>query len=238
MLACIYLVLLQSAYAQTPLQIFYEERTPYAVSENSGKIVGFTANPVSESLTRAGIEFEWKMMPFKRQLATIKANKRQACGIGWFRNADREVFARFSEPIYQDKPTVILAQRGNEAITRNSSLRELLRDDTVTVLVKDGFSYGKYIDGIILQEQPEALTVVGSSNLEMLQLIVSSRADYMFVAEEEAAGMISRSGFSQEQFDLHRFSDVPKGNNRYLACSKQVPAMVIDQFNQALRETK
>lgn len=231
-------IVYQTAYAQTPIQIFYDERIPYALTDESGNVHGLTATPVAEAFQTANIQIEWKRMPFKRQLATIKANKKKACGIGWFKNPEREVFARFSDPLYQDRPTIIVTKKGNNIFERHSKIAKLLQDDSVKLLVKDGFSYGKYLDELIEQEQPTKLVVVGSSNLEMLKLILSERADYFFTAEEEAEEMINSTGFGKAQFELHRPIDMPAGNKRYLACSKQVTPVIIDQINQALGSSK
>ena len=56
-----------------------------------------TATSVLEAFDKAGIPFQWKKMPFKRQLITIKANKNMACGIGAFKNPEREAYAHFSD---------------------------------------------------------------------------------------------------------------------------------------------
>ena len=237
---CTFLVVLayHRAQAQSPIQVYYDERIPYATSAEKGSVQGLTASPVASALQVANIPFEWKRMPFKRQLITIKANKKKACGIGWFKNAEREGFARLSDPIYQDRPTIIILRKGNNVFDGHQTVKSLFKDNSIKLLVKDGFSYGKYLDELIEKDQPSKVVVVGSSNLEMLQIILSGRADYFFAAQEEAEQMITSAGFSTSQFDLLSLDDMPAGNDRFLACSKQVPAEIIEQFNKALRETK
>jgi len=223
------------ASAKTPVLIYYEERTPYAVSSESGMVEGLTATVVAEAFEKAGIPFQWKKMPFKRQLITIKANKKMACGIGWFKKSEREDFARFSEPIYQDRPSIIIGKEKNPSISKHSTAKGLLMDKTLKLLVKDSFSYGQYIDGLIVKHKPNQLVVVGSSNVEMLRLVLSGRADYFFAAEEEAEEMIKNTGYSISQFRLHLFSDMPPGNLRYLACSQQVPFEMLGRVNNYLK---
>lgn len=230
-------MLVNPAHSQSSLQVFYDERIPYAIAEDTGEVRGLTATPVAEAFQKAGIEFEWKKMPFKRQLATIKSNKKQVCGIGWFKKPEREEFARYSKTIYQDKPTTILSRKHSD-LDQYKSVDQLIKSDSVKLLVKDGFSYGKFLDDLILQEQPTKIVVVGSSNLEMLKMIISGRADYLFVSEEEAEEIIKSAGFPSDQFTLHQFPDIPPGNNRFLACSKKVSPSSMDQFNQALSTLK
>lgn len=222
------------AFAEDTLRLYYFERVPY-IEVSRGEVMGLTATPVARALKAAGIDFDWREMPFKRQLATIKENKERACGVGWFKNAVREEFARFSISVYQDKPTIVIGRKDDLRISKAHSLVALLKNRELSLLVKDSFSYGKYIDRLLITEKPEKAVVVGSSNLEMLEMILGKRADYFFAAEEEAEIMIESSGFAKGQFTLHRFLNEPYGNHRYLACSMAVPVEIIDRFNKALQ---
>ena len=77
--------------------------------------------------------------------------------------------------------------------------------------------------------------VVGSSNLEMLQVLLSGRGDYFFAAEEEAEEMVNSAGYTMSQFEIRRLDDMPAGNNRYLACRQQVSPKIIRRFNKSLK---
>jgi polar amino acid transport system substrate-binding protein len=229
------LAIASNAPAQNLLQLYYDERIPYAEMNENGIVRGLTATPTAAAFEATDIPFIWKKMPFKRQLATIKANRKKACGIGWFKNPEREEFARFSAPIYQDKPTIVISRKGSEFLSHHSTVASLLSDTRIKLLLKDGFSYGSYLDAMIEQHQPDKLMVVGSSNLEMLKVLLSGRADYFFAAEEEAEEIIKSGGYTMSQFELQRFNGMPAGNNRYLACSQQVSPEMIERFNQSLK---
>ncbi len=224
-----------TATAKKPVLIYYEERTPYAVSIESGGVEGLTASPVAEAFDKAGIPYQWKKMPFKRQLMTIKANKSLGCGIGWFKNSEREGFARFSNPIYQDRPNIVIGKKENISLSNHLTVQDLLFDKNLKLIVKDSFSYGQYIDNLIAKHTPNILVVIGSSNLEMLRLVLSGRGDYFFAAEEEADKVIENTGNKISQFTLHYLSDMPPGSARYLACSQHVPAEMIEQVNKYLK---
>jgi len=220
--------------AQDPIQLYYYERIPYAVADNQGGVRGLTATPAAEAFKKAGIPFRWKAMPFKRQLVTIKHNKKRACGVGWFKNPEREAFARYTDAIYQDKPAITISRNGNVAIKQHRILQNLLKDKNVKLLVKDGFSYGAYIDGLIDKYDP-AVVVATSTNIQMLQMLLAGRADYFFTSEEEAEHMIKSAGYSVSQFQLQHYSDMPPGNHRYITCSPQVSPETIDLLNRALK---
>ena len=221
--------------AQSPIQLYYYERIPYAVADNQGEVSGLCATPAANAFKKAGIPFQWKKMPFKRQLVTIKHNKKKACGIGWFKNPEREEFARFTNEIYQDKPAITISKKGNQALRRHQDLKTLLQDKQIRLLVKDGFSYGAYIDGLIKKYDPEVVVVATSTNIQMLQMIMAGRADYYFTSEEEAEHMIINAGYEVSLFQLQHYSDMPAGNRRYITCSQQVTPETIDLLNRALK---
>ncbi len=230
------LILISSTVtAQTQVQLYYGERAPYAVTDEHGTVHGLTATPAAMAFKQAGISFQWKKIPFKRQLAIIKHNKITACGIGWFKKPAREEFARFTNVIYQDRPSIVLSKKGSGVVEQYTDVRSLLQDKSIKLLVKDSFSYGTYVDEQITKYQPETIVVVGSNNIQMLQMILSGRADYFFAAEEEAEEMIISAGYAMSEFQLHRFTDMPAGNSRYIACSQQVTPETIELLNQALR---
>ena len=222
--------------AEDVIQVYYEERTPYAVTGPQGDVSGLTATPTKNAFRQAGINFQWKKMPFKRQLQTIKYNKKIACGIGWFKKSEREEFALFTNVIYQDRPSITISKHGHDIVAKHDNVAGLLNDESLKLLVKDDFSYGSYVDALIDKYAPERVVAVGSNNVQMLQMVQSGRADYFFVSEEEAEEIITSSGHQLDQFQRQHYSDMPAGNKRYIACSQQVTKEKVDLLNQALGE--
>ena len=222
--------------AEDIIQVYYEERTPYAVTGPQGDVSGLTATPTENAFRHAGINFQWKKMPFKRQLQTIKYNKKIACGIGWFKKPEREAFALFTNVIYQDRPSITISKQGNEIVAKHDDVSGLLNDKSLKLLVKDDFSYGSYIDALIDRYAPERVVVGGSNNIQMLQMLLSGRADYFFVSEEEAEELITSAGQQLDRFQTQHYSDMPAGNKRYIACSQQVTEEKVELLNQALGE--
>ncbi len=221
--------------AQSPIQLYYYERAPYAVTDNQGEVSGLCATPAANAFKQAGIPFQWKKMPFKRQLVTLKHNKKLACGIGWFKTSEREKFARYTDEIYQDKPAITISKKGNNTLKVHRDLITLLKDKQIRLLVKDDFSYGTYIDGLIKKYDPEVVVVATSTNIQMLQMILAGRADYFFISKEEAEHIIVNAGYEVSRFQLLQYGDMPAGNRRYIACSQQVTPETMDLLNRALK---
>ncbi|OZG71665.1 hypothetical protein BTA51_19975 [Hahella sp. CCB-MM4] len=217
--------------ADNRIAIHYHERPPYMTTVEDGIVVGLTATPATIAFQSAGIPHRWILTPSSRQLEIIKRNQGRHCSIGWFKNREREAYAKYSKPIYRDKPTIGLALASNSKMNSGHSIEETLRDKSLRLLVKSGYSYGTYIDKLIAEVQPEVLEVT-VENINMLLMLNVDRADYFFIAEDEAEGLINASGFTVRDYKYIHFSDAPPGDNRYIICSQQVEDGVISQLNQ------
>lgn len=216
------------------ITMLYHERIPYAVTSN-GSVQGLTATPVTLAFNKSGIDIDWIETPVKRQLLAIKMNKGCQCSIGWFKNSERETFARYSASIYQDKPQVAITSAHNKSLVSQRSLADALKNKQLSLLVKDGYSYGKFIDQKIQQYQPTTHSVL-YENLKMLSLIYHQRYDYFFIAPEEVNYLIDASGFTRTDFKIIRFKDMPEGEKRYILCNKKVSEETIRRLNSNIAD--
>lgn len=155
------------------------------------------------------------------------------CAIGWFKTPERTQFAKFTNPIYRDKPTIILANPKFEA-KDGSKLSDLLTAKGVRVLVKENFSYGGFIDGKLESVKPTLVKSNGTPS-QMLQLIHAHTADFMFASEEESKYLIEQSGVASNSFKQLKAADMPNGEFRYIMCSNQVPDSVISRLNKVIK---
>jgi uncharacterized protein (TIGR02285 family) len=220
------------AAPQDPVMLYYNDRPPYIVALADGSAAGLTATPAGNAFRSAGVPVVWKKMPTNRQLAVIRENAGRECAVGWFKNPEREQFAKFTKAIYRDRPSVLLARR-EFAPRPNETLQEMLMRKDVHVLVKDKYSYGTYVDGLLASIRPQTV-VTTSENLQMVDMIRAHRADFMFAAEEEARYLIEQAGFRPRDFRIVRPPDMPPGEKRYILCSRQVDDETITRLNSAI----
>jgi polar amino acid transport system substrate-binding protein len=215
------------------ITLHYHERPPYYMTGPLG-VYGLCVDPVKLAFNRAKIPFRWEKTPAKRQLDIVKSNRSKDCLIGWFKNPEREKFAKYSHFVYQDKPTIALARADNDKIISNRPLDETLVNSDLVLLRKNGYSYGPFIDTKITLIPRQEMT--NAENIGMLKMIHSRGADYFFISEEEATALIATSGLLKTDFKFIRFTDIPKGNKRYLLFSKHVADEVIGKINSALKK--
>jgi hypothetical protein len=213
--------------------IHYHERHPYYISQGKG-VGGIIGDRITFVFEQAGIPLAWQQSSAKRQLDIIKKNRNREGAAGWFKTPERQVFAKFSRPIYQDRPTIALARADRASIQSGATLADILADRRLKLLRKDGYAYGRCIDELLEQFQPDQ-TVTTADNVAMLKMIHSQRADYFFIAGEEADYLVPRIDLPASEFKKISFTDMPAGNRRYILFSRQVEDSTIDRLNRVIR---
>lgn len=233
--ACLGLAMPALGHADDKIILSYNERPPYLIPAADGSASGLTGGAAAEAFKAAGIEVGWSKVPPNRQLVVIKEGGPN-CAIGWYKNPEREGFAKFTKPIYRDKPTIVLA---NAAFGGKDGARldEVLDAKGVRVLIKENFSYGAYIDGLLAKHKAAA-TISNGTATQMLQLVNANSVDFMFASEEEAQYLVEQSGINAKNFRQLQMTDIPNGDYRYIMCSKQVPDELIARLNKAIAARK
>jgi uncharacterized protein (TIGR02285 family) len=222
-----------AAAGEAHLTVLFHVRPPYAYYDAGQQVAGILAVPVSTALAKAGISADWVEMPPARQTEEIKRAKDAACGLGWFKRPEREAFAAFTDPIYRDRATIIVARKDDARFADGMSLEDSFQDASRTLIVKTGYSYGAEIDDWITKLQPHT-QVSSSTNELLLGMLVQARGDYIIMAPEEAEDLLGSKAEFGSSLHAVQLSDAPDGELRYLMCSKATPAELITRFNKAL----
>lgn len=109
------------------ITVGYIELPPYYYTNDQQKPEGILLHLTKKIMERAGCKCKYMSMPSKRILHTIKKGGLFA-SIGWFKTPDREEYANFSLPIYENKPILVLLRRENrEQFSKYKTLEELLK---------------------------------------------------------------------------------------------------------------
>jgi hypothetical protein len=220
--------------SDSDITILYHERPPYYVTGPLG-IYGLCVDPVKKALLAANVSADWVKMPAARQLEMVRFKVKNTGAIGWFKNPDREKYAVYSSAIYRDKPMIALARADNPRLVSGRDLAQTLDDPGVILLRKDGYSYGRFIDEMILKHEPRQ-EMTTAENIGMLKIVYDGLADYFFISQEEAVELVQTSGLLTDNFKFIRFSDMPGGNQRYLLFSQTTDKAIIDRIDTAIIE--
>ncbi len=219
------------------MTISYFERPPYYYTAKNGQPEGFLLNKVVGIMEQAGIEARFLSLTPNQILYVVRHAVSPHCSIGWFKNSQREEFAKFSRPIYQDKPIELLIRKSGLArIGKEHTLAAIFNNNSLIFARNIHYSYGEYIDGLLGEKEPNSsLTVKGQAGL--MQAVAADDKKYILVPPEEAMSLIKRAGYQQEDFALVPLTDIPVGNKRYLMCSQSVSDELLERIDQAIAQT-
>jgi hypothetical protein len=222
-----------------PLIVHYNLRPPLHYATPQGALTGFAAKPVIDALTAAGIPYEIRQTPAKRQLALLHQQGPQepACMMSWLEAPGRERYGKFSAVIYQDKRPFALTWAGNKDMENEEPLKDTLSNPRLRLLVKEGFSYGPAIDRALIRHKTASTSTTGEAR-QMLEMLQRRRIDYFFITEEEADDAFAATGYAASGFKRIYFSDMTQGYDRHLWCTKTVPDDTLKRFNAALAKQR
>lgn len=219
--------------AEAPLIIHFNDRPPLHYLTPQGKLAGFVAAPALAALNAAAIPYTLRQTPAKYQLTQLQANQEPACMMSWTDAPGRDRLGKFTETVYRDGRPLALTWAGNKAMDNEEPLRQTLSNPTLRLLVKEGASYGPAIDRALIRYKTASTATTGDTR-QMLDLLRQHRIDYFFITEQEADDALKASGHPAADFKRIYFSDLTRGEDRRLWCSRITPDEVIGRLNAAL----
>lgn len=226
--------------AAAPLTVAWRDKAPYHYLEN-GTEHSFLLKRARQIFDTAGVPAQFVEEPAKRIWANFAVGAASYCSIGWYRLPEREAIAQFSEVFHTDPPhTLLVAPAALQQVKAHRSLALLLADPDVTLGVVDGVSYGPEIDAMIkaARNKIDRKTVTPA---QMTRSVAANRVSYMFIDRDDYEYLRERDEFMRMTLQVD-FPDMPRGLNRYIVCSKDVPREVMAKLNRAidtvLREEK
>ncbi|MUM76069.1 transporter substrate-binding domain-containing protein [Pseudodesulfovibrio sp. F-1] len=216
------------------LLVVYLEFPPYYYTTSTGRPEGFLLRKTANILRVAGIKPRFQSMPAKRILQLMHSEE-PVCSIGWFKTPQREQYAQFSRPIYQNKPLEVLYLINNNDIWDSThTLAGILADHSISLGVLEGYSLGAPVDEAIARARP-GMARVNGDYAQLVRMLAMERFDCILVAPEEKDSLIRVNGLPADIFGSRALPDIPSGNMRHLMFSRGVPASVIERVNQAIK---
>lgn len=221
------------AAAQT-ITVAWRDKPPYHYLED-GVEKGELLLRARAIFAAAGIPTHFVREPSKRIWANFGAGRRHYCSIGWYRLPERELVAQFSIPFHADPPhAVLVAPDAVAAVAAHPTLASLLADRQLVMGVVDGVSYGPELDALIASSanQVQRRTVDPAA---LMRMILAGRFAFMFadvddwdywrVREPPLGRIVPR-----------QFPDMPPGQQRYIACGKDVAPGLMARLNKAIEQ--
>lgn len=230
--ALLAMLVCSSAVAAEPLLVTFIDKPPYYYADASGEARGFLVERTRQILGEAKIEVSFEARPASRVLHEIRTESRVSCSIGWFRNAERETFARFSRPIYHDRPLLGVVQRAHAAEFPSPHSIAALAASGVRIGSVAGFSHGEAVDRALARmATPVDLAPAPAQNLSKL---LAGRVDLALFNSEELDHLIVVTPGVSSRLARIEFSDVPPGSARHLMCSRHIAPGLLERIDAAI----
>ncbi|WP_332851455.1 substrate-binding periplasmic protein [Duganella sp. S19_KUP01_CR8] len=220
------------AAASPPLELQIVHFPPYMVVLPGGAMDGIAVRPALAAFKKAGIEVTLREVPALRQLQRLKSNQERVCSVGWYKNRERQQFAKYSDALSQDTPWAAFANLPATPVG-DLSAHAILANEQLTVLLKAGFIYGDYLDRAMLGMRAR-VQHTHADMPQVLRMIEVGRAQLTFAPIEVIQHHLKNYSTGNGETQIITFAEMPAGYKRYLMCSKQVEDGLIARFNAAL----
>lgn len=216
------------------LKVLYFERPPYYTLVE-GVPGGVLLNMARTILEAAGIEPEFQEMPAKRIIETIKTSREPVCSVGWFKTEERQRFARFSQPFYQDLPlAAVFLRSGRQPPPGVDTLAALTASPGLTLGLNAAFSYGEAVDAAIASPAQPPVRMNGTQ-MQLMRMLAAKRFDYALFNPEETDTLACLAGIDPAELFPLALKDIPKGNLRYMMFSLATREDVVRRVNAAIQ---
>ena len=227
------MLLLPSVSPAQPLEVLYFEYPPYYHALPDGRAAGLIVDLAGKVFAKAGVEAEFRFVPVKRILQDIQTGQPVA-SLGWFKTPEREEFARFSLPVYINRPVGVFFLREKEELFRPyETLEALMASGKLRMGRVAGLSDGPQIDAM-LARYPDRIVQVTADSVRLVKMLKTDRFDFFLLPPEEIDVLLQESQVPPEDFALKAMSDIPQGNSRHIIYSKTVDEALIRKVDQAI----
>lgn len=218
-------------HAQT-ITVAWREKPPHQYIEN-GKEQGILLELSKRVFMDSQIPTRFVEEPAKRIWQNFSNKTPNYCSFGWYKIPEREALVQFSTSIYKDPPHILLvANAALASVNRHKNLQSLLADPQLSLAIVDGVSYGEKLDQLFLTSQNKIIRS-SAAPMIMARMVNANRASMMLIDREDWNYLSSKEEQLMEltQVDI---DGMPAGLDRYIVCSKDIPATTMKKINQTL----
>lgn len=215
------------------LNLLYMNRPPYYMPGKSLNDLphGLIMDRVHTILKTFPGAIKFKNYPSKRQLQYLKSAP-NTCGIGWFKNSDREKDYRFSYEIYNDKEMVLIVRK--EHLSRENGVIDLLKSK-LKFIIKDGFSYGESLDNYI--KKMASVERVNVDQVNIVDMLELGRGEATILSQDEKEEIFDKKKTkNKDNYMMFPLREITGNIPRYLMCSKTTNDKIMNMINEAISQ--
>ncbi|EFL49728.1 extracellular solute-binding protein family 3 [Solidesulfovibrio fructosivorans JJ]] len=219
--------------AGEPVTLFVFDRQPYYHLDSGRPDGGFLLTLAQIVFRRAGVPYRIREMPPGRILATFETEDVNSCAVGWLQTPARQRFARFSAPIYVNKPLGVAVRAPLAAKDGPQPLGDLLKKHWKWGL-RLGFSYGQALDAAFAAAPAGTVTRFSDPTI-MLRLLAKGRLDAILIEPEELSWLLEREPRLAAAMRFVPLAGA-KPRARHIMCDDAVSPDVMRRLDAAIDE--
>jgi len=227
------MLLLPSPVFAEPLHVLYFEYPPYYHALPDGRATGLIVELARKVFATADVETQFDFVPAKRILHDIQSGQPVA-SLGWFKTPEREEFARFSLPLYINRPVGVFFLREKEEKFRPyETLEALMKSGGFVIGRVQALSDGQQLDAL-LARYPDKIVQVAADSVRLVRMLKTGRFDFILIPPEEMDVLLREAQAAPEDFMLRSMRDIPQGNARHIMYSRSVDETLIRKIDAAI----
>ena len=224
-----------SPVRSTELNLLYIEYPPYYELNRDGNLDGILVNIANKVFDRAGVKYKYRNMPPKRIMLEMEKGTPVA-SLGWLKTTEREKFAKFSLPIYLNKPVGVFMLRQNMSrFAEFDSFDQLMDSRKFSIGRIEGHSEGEYLDSM-LADHTDKTAWVSTDEVQLIKMLKAKRFDFILLAPEEMDALVNRANCSLDDFHLQAMRDIPNGNARHIMYAKSIDDEFVKMIDKIIVE--
>ena len=218
--------------------LYYYQRMPF-FGDSDSKPAGLLIDISRLIFGQAAVSYQFVNVPVVRFFESLR-KPGNSCVIGALRTKEREAIYAYSDDfIYRDQPfRVIVNKAKRKALPERPTIKQVL-ESGLRLGVTEGYVYGSWLDGKIAEHQPIVQKInIGNETEKMHKMLIGGRFDYMFAVAEEARHVVAEDQQHRSHLTTVEIADAPRGNMRYLLCSKGIDSAILQKINAAIKAVK
>ncbi|GAB3256097.1 hypothetical protein GCM10027296_25720 [Chitinimonas naiadis] len=220
-----------AGWAQDTLTFYYLERPPYVSSNAQGVVSGVTVAPVERALRAANIAIKWVKVPWNRQVALIQADKDRVCGTLFYKTPERQRFAKFSIPFYQDQPLVFITR--DDYMLPEGTFIGVMRNKAHRFIMKERVASAPGARAAIDEARSHTVFTYYES-AEIMDMLLRGLGDVILLPGEEARYLVEQRSGPGSGLRIWQPDGMPEGAQRHVMCSLSVPDEWMQRINTHL----
>ncbi|MBF0238400.1 MAG: amino acid ABC transporter substrate-binding protein [SAR324 cluster bacterium] len=221
------------AYSACEVAVGWEPWEPYQLKDNTGNYSGLDIDIVKAAFETSDCTLEFKEMPWKRVLLSIKEGAIQI-GMGASQLPEREPFSYFSLP-YRDESFTLFIEKGGNEKYKLVQLDDVIKYDLHLGTVR-GYFYGRQFEDALKNPKFKVLIEEVTDDETNLKKFEKGRIKAFFMDPYMATDLLRKQNMLNKVERSH--ITLVTGTIHFMLSKKSATPEMLKRLNEGLQRIK